>query len=152
MINALTRQKDLSKTSASPGRTRLLNVFDINHTFLFIDLPGYGYAKASRKDRERYEELIYEYLTQEKRIRLVCVVIDAKVGTTELDLEMIGFLQSGQLPYAIIANKIDKLSRTEAASLMQRLTSSFPRVPVLPHAATTGVGRSEVLSLIQTFV
>jgi GTP-binding protein len=149
LINTLAQKKDLSRVSASPGRTRFLNIFDVNHDFLLVDLPGYGYAKTSKKERERYEQLIYEYLTKTQHLRLVFLVVDAQVGLTDLDIEMVDFLQASHLHFILIANKIDKLSRTETNALFQHLAASLPQRLIIGHSSKTGVGRKDMLQAME---
>ena len=146
LINALAKS-DVSRVSATPGRTRLVNLFDAG-TWLLADLPGYGYAKASKKDRQQFASLIYDYLAGSQDLRLAVVALDARIGPTDLDLEMFELLRSGKIPFVIVANKIDKLSKTEARAAADRI-ASMAREPVIAHSALTGQGRGELLEYIE---
>lgn len=113
LLNALCNRKNLAKTSSTPGRTRLVNMFLINKEFFFVDLPGYGYAKASKEEQKGWQSLIGGYLSRSENLKLVFVLVDSRHLPTEKDLEMLNYLYSFQIPFHIIATKTDKLSKTE---------------------------------------
>jgi len=149
LINTLTGQKNLARTSATPGRTQLINLFRINKAFYLVDLPGYGYAQVSKKERERLENLVYEYLNNAKHLRWALVIIDAYVGPTDLDDETLAFLESARIPHLIVANKYDQLSRTIQSQRYEELRSRYPTVPIVPFSSVTGLGKQQLLTLIQ---
>lgn len=144
LINSLVKS-DICRVSATPGRTRLVNLFDVDGRWILADLPGYGYAKASKKSREQFASLIYDYLASSTDIRLVVVVTDARTGLTDLDQEMLELLRSGKFPLVVVANKIDKLSKTEARGAEERLAAQV-REPVVAASSLTGAGRGELLA------
>ncbi len=148
LINDLCGQKDLARVSAEPGRTRLINLFDVDGRFFLVDLPGYGYAKSSKERRQGYADLIEAYLWQAKQLSLVLLLTDARVGATELDRNMIDTLSAAAIPFVIVANKIDKLSRSESTNLMRQLDAGFQGISVIPHSAITGAGKGEIRSAI----
>lgn len=150
LINSLTKSRGLSRVSNTPGRTAFLNVFFINKTWYLVDLPGYGYAKRSKDERDRLELLIYDYLRLKPT--LAVVIIDSNVGATDLDQELISFLEAEGVSYIIVANKIDKQSGNERARTVQALKKQFPKTPVLLHSVKTAEGRSELLETIGTIV
>ena len=149
LINTLTGQKNLARTSSTPGRTQLINLFKIDNSFYLADLPGYGFAQLSKKERGRLEDLVYEYLNEAKNLRWALVIIDAFVGPTDLDEETVAFLESARIPHIIVANKIDQLSRTAQIQRYDEIKSRFPAVQVVPFSSVTGLGKQQLLTLIQ---
>jgi len=113
LINMLTNHKNLAKTSNKPGKTQLINHFIINKEWFLVDLPGYGYAKVSKKARSKFQGLIYDYFS--KRLQLVCtfVLIDSRHDAQKIDLEFMQFLGENAIPFCIIFTKSDKLSKTQ---------------------------------------
>lgn len=148
LINALTAQAKLARTSSEPGRTRQINLFATEKGYL-ADLPGYGYAKLSKKERDDLQELIYDYLLKLPTLHMVAIVIDARIGPTDLDREMEAFVQTAAIPHCIIANKIDKLSRTEVAGLTQNLRAQMPYAAIFFHSSITGAGRGELAAYLE---
>lgn len=111
LINMLVWKKWLAKSSNKPWKTQLLNFFNINDLVHFVDLPGYGYAKASRKDRIEWMDTMYEYFTQSENLKKVFVLVDANVSPQKIDIEFIWELVSEEIPYDIIFTKMDKTTQ-----------------------------------------
>lgn len=109
LLNALCMQKGLAKTSKTPGRTRLINVFLTGPDRWIVDLPGYGFATGPAKERAAWQEMIESYLTGRRTLRMVYVLVDAEVGPTKLDHQMLEWLHSVDLPYRIVATKCDQV-------------------------------------------
>ncbi len=111
LLNALAGRKNLARTSKTPGRTQLLNVFamegDPNATV--VDLPGYGYAKAPRSEREAWQRRMHTYLAERAELAMICVLVDGEVGPTKLDVEMLDFLRARGRPWTVVATKHDKV-------------------------------------------
>lgn len=147
LINHLCEKKDLSRVSATPGRTQLINRFKFGTSFYLVDLPGYGYAKHAREKRDELEELIYQYLIQRKPV-LIVMIIDANIGPTDLDNEMRDFLDTEGMHYVMIANKVDKLSGNEQRQLVKDL-QQVQSTPIIFHSAKKKQGRGEILTAIQ---
>ncbi len=144
-INALTKVKGLAKTSSFPGRTRQINVFLINNKFNLIDLPGYGYAKVSKTERAEIEEVINSYLfnpaiPQKK----VVLIIDAFVGPTESDLEMLDALLEHKKNVIILANKIDKVKKSTQQHVLNKIKETLHGQIVIPFSAEEKKGAGEV--------
>ena len=118
LLNALTHQKTLARTSKTPGRTRLINVFLTGPDRWLVDLPGYGFATGPRAEKETWEAMIGGYLTGRPTLRMVYVLVDAEVGPTKLDHQTIEWLQSEDLPVRIVGTKADKVKPSR--SLAQR--------------------------------
>ncbi|MFA6429229.1 MAG: ribosome biogenesis GTP-binding protein YihA/YsxC [Patescibacteria group bacterium] len=148
LINSLTNKKDLAHTSAKPGRTKLINIFDVAGQFHLVDLPGYGFAKGSKEDRDQLFALIDGYVRTSELLCLAIVIIDCRIGPTEDDLQLIGLLQDLRIPFFIVANKIDKLSRTELEKALAQLRAQFEGITIFPHSAVTSAGRGELYDAI----
>lgn len=127
-INALTKVKGLAKTSNTPGATKQINMFLVNNKFYIIDLPGYGFVKGSKGKREVLHDIIEQYLTFQKENQKVVVIIDAKVGPTAEDLDMIEMLESFGKDIVIAVNKLDKLKNSEIKTQSEKI-----RNLVSPH-------------------
>lgn len=148
LINHLTQQKDLARVSTTPGRTATINIYDIARRFYFVDLPGYGFTKEKDK-HVAFTALITSYLSEAPHLKLALVIIDAAIGPTDMDIAMFEFLRSLNLPFIVIVNKIDKLSKNHAAALMQKLTSQFDFVHFIPHSIKTSAHRGQILEAIE---
>ena len=118
LLNALCFQKGLAKTSKTPGRTRLINIFLTGVDRWIVDLPGYGFALGPAKERETWQAMIEGYLTGRSSLRMVFVLVDAQVGPTKLDHQMVDWLRSVDLSYRIVATKADQVKSSR--SLAQR--------------------------------
>jgi len=155
LINSLVNLKNLAKTSATPGKTRLLNYFSINDVFYMVDLPGYGYAKVSRNERYVWKRLMESYLTKNTYIKGVVQIIDSRHGITPLDEEMLLWLSSLKLPTLIVATKVDKLPKSKARHLLQTIEKDAQRLGgfgLLPYSAITKVGKTELWQSIDTLL
>jgi GTP-binding protein len=134
LINALTRKKDMAKTSAKPGKTQLINFFDVEGALNLVDLPGYGYAKVSKKLREQFEGIITEYLLKSEKLFIVFVLIDAAIPPQRIDLEFMEWCGVHRVPLGIVFTKTDKKKpkQTEANMLAfeKELTKHFEEIPV----------------------
>lgn len=141
LINALTHQKDLARTSSFPGRTTEINLFLINKKIYFVDLPGYGYAKASQKARERLEALIQWYLFESPyQQKKVVHIIDSYVGMTESDIQVFSRLAQHGKDIIILANKIDKIKESARAARLQKLQDTVGPYRIIPCSAKKNIG------------
>ncbi len=157
LLNALARRRDLARTSKTPGATRLLNVFEAGPAGSgrwLVDLPGYGYAKASGSERRRWKDMVEGYLLERATLDRVLVLIDGEVGPTPLDLQTVDWLDEIGLPMRLVATKSDKVrsSRRPArrAELAERLGVARADVAWVSAERGTGIDelRAEVLSLL----
>lgn len=114
LINRLINRKNLARTSSGPGKTRTVNFYRINREWYFVDLPGYGYAKVSHSEREGFRKMVDEYLACDRR-RVIWQIVDARHKPSPLDIQMLDYLRATGLPYRVVATKMDKLSKNEAA-------------------------------------
>ena len=155
LINMLTNHKNLAKTSGKPGKTQLINHFKINLNWFLVDLPGYGYARVSKKTKEVFQEFITDYF--EKREQLVCafVLIDIRLEAQKIDLEFITYLGEIEVPFCIIFTKADKISKTKidshiAAYRKALLANNWEEMPqYFVTSATESTGKETVLNYIE---
>lgn len=150
-INRILNRKNFARVGNSPGKTIHINFFCIDKKAYFVDLPGYGYAKVSKKERDRWGKLMDEYFASDDTLTLGFQIVDIRHKPTADDVTMANwFLQTG-VPFAIIANKLDKIKKSQLESSLQtiRTTLHLPEdVPVIPFSAEKGNGKDEVLALI----
>lgn len=154
LINMLTGQKGLAKTSSLPGKTQLINHFLINEEWFLVDLPGYGYAKVSKTSRAQWAKMINYYLRNRENLACVFVLIDARHSPLAPDLEFIDMLGNEGIPFVLIFTKTDKLSGSQAhqnvTSYMSKLKETWDELP--RHFVTSAelkTGRDEVLNFIE---
>lgn len=149
LINMLAGQNKLAKTSVTPGRTRLINYFDFG-SFVLADLPGYGYAKVSKEEKEKWGELLEEFL-KTQNIKLLISLVDIRHDPTSDDKMMINFLYHYQIPFVLVATKADKLAKTKIKPQLKNI-SALLRVGIDDITATsseTRLGKEQVLALIE---
>jgi GTP-binding protein len=154
LINMLTATKGLAKTSQTPGKTRLINHFIINDEWYLVDLPGYGYAKTSRAERNKWRSMIQDYL--KKRINLVCtfILIDVRHEPQKPDMGFMEWLAVNQVPFVIVFTKSDKLSKGRLEGSVKHyvteMMKSWDDIPqYFVSSANTGAGRIEILQYIK---
>ena len=151
LINALTNNSKLCKTSQTPGRTRLVNYFLINDKFYFVDLPGYGYAKASFGLIEGWQSLIEPYLTNNANLKLVCALVDVRIEPTENDKIMIDYLNYYRIPFVVVATKCDKLAKSKVKPALQKLANTLKLGVdnVYGVSSQNGYGKEQLLSYFE---
>ena len=143
LINSLTNNKKLAKTSGKPGKTQLINHFKINNSFLFADLPGYGYAKVSKKTRASFQEFTLRYL--EKRKNLICLflLIDLRISPQKIDLEFMEYCAVKKIPFIICFTKADKIKKREVESKVteyqNKLKETWEEMPF--HFVTSSISK-----------
>ena len=153
VINSLIGKKDFVKVSKTPGKTREANFFRINDYFYLVDFPGYGYAKRSISERNKMIKRIFWYVEFSKaRPKAVFLIIDASVGLSALDREMINILKANEHRIVIIANKIDKLAKGAAEKQLSSIQKEAQDIPVLRYSAKTNEGKNELIEKITNFV
>ena len=142
------RRKTLAKTSQTPGRTRSINFFRINRKLYFVDLPGYGFAKASRSEQERWKRLAEGYLEDREPLRLVVLLVDIRHGPTPLDRQMAGWLDYQEQSYCVAATKSDKLKQGARKRSARSIRETF--APPIPFSAVTGEGVKQLWRVIDS--
>jgi len=140
-------KRKMAKVSSTPGKTRSINFFSVNERFYFVDLPGYGYAKVSKKERQSWGKLIESYLTECKQLIGLVLLLDCRRDVTGQDLMLIDWLAERKLPVVIALTKCDKLSKGQLAKKMQETEKQFD-VEVIPFSIVTGVGKDELWGAI----
>ena len=153
LINMLTNNKKLAKTSATPGKTLLINHFIINKEWYLVDLPGYGFAKRSKIEQQKLEQMISGYILQREQLVNVFVLIDIRLEPQKIDLEFLEWLGQSQIPFSIIFTKADKLSATKGQSNVEaykkRLLEDWEELPpIFITSAENKKGREDVLDYI----
>ena len=145
IINSLTGRKNLAKTSASPGKTKLVNLFLINKSLYLIDLPGYGYASASKEDREWLQKVIDWYLFKSQyEQKCVVLIIDASVGPTANDLEMLDALEEHEKNVVVVANKMDKIGKPDYEAQLQKIQDIIGDHLIIPYSSKAKIGMAEL--------
>ena len=153
LINMLTDKKKLAKTSSTPGKTQLINHFEINNEWYLVDLPGYGFAKASKKSRQSWEVFITEYLLHRESLMTTFVLIDARLPPQKIDLEFMNWCGGKGIPFSLVFTKTDKLS---SSSLQKNLTVYKKEMlkfwdeipPVFVTSSQSKFGREPLLNYI----
>lgn len=154
LINMLTNRKGLAKTSSMPGKTMLINHFKINDEWYLIDLPGYGYAKRSKKEQDKLVEMIRGYVLQREQMVNLFVLIDSRHEPQRIDLEFIEWLGENGVPFSIVFTKADKQSHSKTTTNVQayikKLEEQWEELPpYFVTSAETGEGRDALLSYIE---
>lgn len=151
LINCLTNNSKLCKTSSTPGRTRLVNYFKINDQFYFVDLPGYGYAKASGQEIVGWQSLIEPYLVNNPNLKLVCALVDSRIEPTENDKIMINFLNYYRIPFVVVATKCDKFAKSKVKPALNKLANSLKLgvKNIYGVSSANGYGKEELLNYFE---
>ena len=151
VINRLLNRKNFARVGATPGKTTQINYFRIDDKIYFTDLPGYGYAKVSKDERDRWGRLMENYFAEEGLISLGVLIVDARHKPTADDVTMCDYFKATGCPMVVVANKLDKLKKSEIQPNLDqiRLTLELEEdVPVIPFSAEKGTGKTELLAAI----
>jgi len=156
LINMITGRNALAKVSQTPGKTRLINHFNINDEWMLVDLPGYGYAKMSKPEKEKIEKMIYDYLSKRDNLIHTFLLIDSRHELQKNDLAFISWLKGKQISFSIIATKTDKISRDQLSRNLRSYRNIFNTIGVDPVIISTSserkTGREEIFSHIETIL
>lgn len=150
LINKIFNRKNLARVSSVPGKTATINFYSLENIY-FADLPGYGYAKVAKSEKERWSELIEGYLNSDRDIRLVFSLIDMRHSPTADDIHMINYLIESELPFVIVLTKADKLKKMERERRMEALKTEIPyydQIHIVPFSSMTFEGVEEIRSII----
>ena len=150
LINSLLGVRGLARTSSTPGRTQSLNFYLINEQFRFVDLPGYGYARAPKAVKKEWGEAAEDYLAKRKQLVLSIHLVDSRHEPTKQDLQLHEWLAHHQKPQLIVATKSDKLSNNELRKNMDRVRGAFRNDRVVAYSAITGSGRQDLWNAIES--
>jgi GTP-binding protein len=153
LINTLLGRKSLARVSATPGKTITVNFYDVDKKLYLVDLPGYGFAKRSPEEKKQWSALTDGFFTQNKnidRLSLVLQLVDSRVGPTVDDEMMLDFLTQSELPFVVVATKIDKLNATERKNNLEAIRNHplIKDIPVIPFSSLKGEGKEELWKTI----
>ncbi len=153
LINMLTAHGGLAKVSGTPGKTRLINHFTINDSWYLVDLPGYGYARASKSTVDEFSKLITDYILKCEKLHYLFVLVDARLEPQKIDLRFIELLGMNGIPFGIIFTKVDKLSKSQLQRSMERychtLKAQWEELPPMLFCSSENrTGREEILDFI----
>lgn len=153
LINSLTIKKSLARTSTSPGKTIRMDFFLINDKLYFVDFPGYGYAKRSWEKREKLAKMILWYLMYSQvKNRLVVLIIDAKVGITEFDKDMVRTFREHNIDHIIVANKIDNVPISQREKMLALIRNEYYNPTVIPYSSKQKSGRDTLNQAISGYI
>lgn len=155
LINMLCERKALAKTSSTPGKTQLINHFLINESIYFVDLPGYGYAKVSQKERKKWEQFTQLYLRKRPNLLYTFVLLDSRLKPQKVDLEFMEWMGMNRLPFVMIFTKIDKLSSSELQKKMafyqKEMLKQWEEMPIaIQTSSSTKIGKEEFWKIIES--
>ena len=151
LINKLCRRNKLARTSATPGKTRLINIFLLNDSFHLVDLPGYGFAKVDKKEKARWGRMMQDYFTGAEELKHVLCLVDVRHDPTEDDVTMNRFLRDMQIPFTVVATKADKISRGARSKYLAPICRALLVQPweIICFSGEDGTGREELLSRME---
>ncbi|MBR5564975.1 MAG: YihA family ribosome biogenesis GTP-binding protein [Roseburia sp.] len=155
LINALMNRKSLARTSSQPGKTQTINFYNINDAMYLVDLPGYGYAKVSEREKEKWGEMIERYLKTSKKLKAVFLLIDIRHDPSANDRQMYEWMVYQGYAPIIIATKLDKIKRSQIQKNVKAIREGLkvePGTIIIPFSAETKQGRDEIWELIDSFV
>ncbi len=151
LINKLFNRKNLARVSSVPGKTATINFYGLENIY-FVDLPGYGYAKVAKSEKERWAGLIDGYLSSDRDIRLVFMLVDMRHAPTKDDLKMIDYLIDTEMPFVLVLTKADKLKKTEREKRIEAFKSEIPcfeDMHVIPFSSVTFEGVEELRAIVE---
>ena len=156
LINMLCAHRGLAKTSATPGKTRLINHFRINERWYLVDLPGYGYAKVSKNQRKDFDKTLFNYLSKRENLHCVFVLIDSRIPPQIIDMKFINRLGEMQIPFAIVFTKTDKTTQKQLSDNTKAFKTEMLKTweelpPCFYTSSNTKSGREEILEFIMSF-
>lgn len=154
LINMLTNNSKMAKTSSTPGRTRLVNYFNVNNQFYLVDLPGYGFAKASKNITNAWDRVMNDYFSDNEKLKLVLVLIDSRLGATEQDKHMLNYLAENEISAVIVLTKTDKISRSSQNIMIEKLSNDvrFNKELIIPTSASKKQGEEKIRNLLDLYL
>lgn len=155
LINKILNRKSIARVSSTPGKTVTINFYRLGE-FRLVDLPGYGYAKVTDRDRERWAELMEGYFRTGRNIKLCLQLIDMRHPATEFDISMLEFLRHFEIPYTVVLTKCDKLNKTEFSNrltaLKQELGELGEGIEIIPFSALKGIGADQIRQTVENSI
>lgn len=153
-INKLFNRKNLARVSAVPGKTATINFYGCEEVN-FVDLPGYGYAKVAKSEKQRWSELIDGYFNQDRELVLVIQLVDMRHPPTKLDVQMVDYMIELEIPFIVVLTKSDKLNKTERSERLDKIRRELPcgeDITIVPFSSETGEGVSELWDIINEVI
>lgn len=154
-INRIIGRKNLVRTSSKPGKTRTLNFYTINDLFYFVDVPGYGYAKVSKKEREKWGRMMEEYFETRESLQLVVLIVDIRHLPTTEDLQMYDYINYLEIPLLIIATKLDKIAKNKRQQHVNQIKKAFGEnedIKIIPFSSETSENKDAVWKEIIKYI
>lgn len=154
-INRLIDRKNLARTSSQPGKTQMLNYYRIDDKFYFVDLPGYGFAKVSKKMRQQWGQMIEQYLLHREELKLVALLVDLRHAPTADDQMMAEWLKHYEIPFIVVATKADKISKSKRIKHLKEAASALQlgdEHVLIPFSSVDGQGKEEAWQAIEKFI
>jgi GTP-binding protein len=155
-INSIVLRKNLARISSEPGKTKSINFYSVNNKFILADMPGFGYAKTSKTEREAWKKMIYDYFLNRKYLKFVTVLVDCRHDPMPIDLSLIEWLENNNLKYIVVLTKIDKIATPklqEIKSLWEEILSQCNNaIEVLPTSATTKQGIDKFITILKKYL
>jgi GTP-binding protein len=153
LINLITNNNKLAKTSSTPGKTQLINYFNINDTWNLVDLPGYGWARVSKTEKSKWDLMVMEYLLYREQLQCVFILIDSRLDPQPIDLEFIQWVGEQGIPFCLVFTKADKQTRNKTGTTIVKFTNELYKTweelpPVFVSSSVTGVGKEDILQYI----
>jgi GTP-binding protein len=154
LVNALANRKDLARVAKAPGRTQLLNCFEVEGLGTLVDCPGYGYASAPARVREGWQRMVETYLLEREQLTMVVLLVDGEIGPTKLDLEMLSWLRVNGVPHSLVATKHDKVKAAQRDNRKREVAEACNLAPgdITWVSASKGTGKDRLLSLARTWL
>lgn len=153
LLNSLVLDSKLAKVSQTPGKTQQINFFPINSKWMFVDLPGFGYAKVSREEREKWNKLNHDFLLEREQLRMTCILVDSRHDPQPLDLSTIEMMENAGRKYVVILTKTDKLKQTQVEERLEQVKGLLQFcthcVDVILYSTVSKVGRNELWGIIK---
>ncbi|MBQ6692710.1 MAG: YihA family ribosome biogenesis GTP-binding protein [Clostridia bacterium] len=152
LINRLCNNNKLARTSATPGKTRSINCYEINQSFALMDLPGYGYAAQSEEEKRRWGKLIDGYFTHTEQLCHLLILCDIRHDPSQSDRDMVEWVEHYQIPYTMIATKADKIAKSKRKPQAARLAAKLGNPPFVCFSATEEIGKNDLLQVLETIL
>ncbi len=156
LINSLFKVKNLAKVSSTPGKTRSLNFYTADKKVYFVDLPGYGYAKAAADEKEKWNKLILGYLNSGRDIKLVVHIMDSRLEPQKSDIELYHFFSAKGYKSLLVMNKVDKLNQRERSSAVKNFLAEFPghklKEDLVFYSSVNGEGRADLMRIVKNMI
>lgn len=155
IINALLDQKNLARVASTPGKTRVINFYNIDQALYFVDLPGYGFAHVSKAEKTAWDEMIETYLYSRKQLQLIMMLVDIRHTPSSEDKMMAEWIENQEVPSLVVASKLDKIPRSQVTKRLQDIQSSLAmteREILIPFSAVTRQGRDEIWNQIKQII